>query len=123
MKIRTGFVSNSSTSSFLIYGVAIEDVSDLRDKLLEKYNITEEEFEDDYEGSVYELVEKEMEDVAGFEWHEPGDYDTFYIGKSWHLINDDETGAQFKANVEKTLKEKFGDDLEFETLSEAWRDG
>jgi len=122
MKIRQGFVSNSSTTSFCIYGIAFEtDV--LAAEMLDKFNISEDEFNDKYYGSLYELMEKEMDDIDGFEWHEPDYSDTFYIGRSWALVRNNETGAEFKAKIEKILKEKFGDDIEFSTLEEAWRDG
>ena len=118
MKIRNGFVSNSSTSSFLIYGTILD-----RDSIKEKRGLSDEEFEDKYCGRIYDLVEEEMKDIDGFEWHEPEYYDTFYIGVSWDSVKDDETGFQFKARVRRVLEEKFGDNLEFGTYAEAWRDG
>ena len=98
MKIRQGFVSNSSSSSFLIYGAIIE-------------------------GKDYDEMEEIMKDVEGFEWADPCDEGSQYVGKSWGDIGDNETGRQFKDSVEKVLKEKFGKDIKCNTLSEAWYNG
>ena len=97
MKIRNGFVSNSSTSSFCIYGAQI------------KRNIVDED-----------KVTK-----AGLEVHygDPNnDDENFNIGRSWCSIKDEETGAQFKASIAKLIKEMFGTE-ECSTIEEAWHDG
>jgi len=93
MKIRHGFVSNSSSSSFLIYGVMIEECT--------------EEMEEWCDKNHYTYARPYDEEV--------------YIGKSWDSIGDDETGKQFKEKVEVALRKLGLDD--FGTHEEAWRDG
>ncbi len=96
MKIRLGFVSNSSTTSFLIYGI------ELTSEELEK--LTED---------LPELLEKE------YSYDEDG-----YLGRSWDTVKDDETGKQFKESVEKEVKKLFPNKkLEFRTVKEAYSDG
>ncbi len=103
MKIRQGFVSNSSTSSFLIYGTTLPEGTYGED--YEKY----EEF--------CETAGKE-----GLEVHSPECCD-IYIGASWSSIKDDETGKQFKARIEEALKKVLAKkDLEFDTHELAYHD-
>ena len=103
MKIRQGFVSNSSTTSFCIYGAMSNDIS--------------EDFED---MDLYEVC-----DELGIEYHQgPYGYDNGWIGIEWATIGDDETGAQFKARVEGLLFSKLGVPAEkCRTHAEAWYDG
>lgn len=84
MKIRNGFVSNSSTSSFLIYGVFVE-------------------------GFSYDDCDQIMKNTNGFSYYCPEGCDGAYIGISWSDITDDETGKQFKERIEKQLRELFKD--------------
>lgn len=112
MKIRNGFVSNSSSSSFLIYGVMVENLRELHEK--EKGPKSD----DDYDSYEYaeELAQKHgLAYVCGFD----GDY--HYFGRSWDSIKDDETGKAFKEDVEKKVKNIV--DTKPSTIQEAWYDG
>ena len=112
MKTRNGFVSNSSSSSFLIYGA---ELSNHREELSTKFS--EDREIDRWE--LRDLIEKE----TGLEVSNGPEGDYLYVGKSWDSIKDDETGLQFKQSVEKIFKEKLGLDVKLETCSEAWYNG
>ena len=81
-----GFVSNSSSSSFCIYGTTVDPTGD------------EEE---------YETMESKAYDV-GLEMYYPEGYDTYYIGKSTSSCPDDKTMGQFKKEVAELIKKHFG---------------
>ena len=110
MKIRTGFVSNSSSSSFLIWGTAVDRSNvDMPDDL-DAYDFIE---------STGNLVQ-----CAG-----PNEDYYFYVGRCPSECGGDETMNQFKARVEAEAKEflqKYGVDtvgVKFGWQSEAWYDG
>ena len=118
IKIRAGFVSNSSSSSFLLYGVELEPS--------EKFRELEEENED-YAYDLEEKIEK-----LGLDFETMGEADYVWLGLSWSSVRDDETGKEFKQRVEESIKkflaenkELFEDTekVEFDTHQEAWRDG
>jgi len=116
MKIRNGFVSNSSSSSFLIYGIS-------------EYTMPEKEQEDendeDYDScddddAIYELAGK-----AGLEYHSIEGCDGYYIGKSLASCRDDQTMGDFKAEVKALINKTFGlqPDKSFDIHEEAYYDG
>jgi len=109
MKVRSGFVSNSSSSSFLIWGAFIGK-SELHDLLPEADS-----------RNLYDALDEKLSD--GLEHHSPDGCDGFFIGVSWDKVGDDETGAQFKSRVQKLLAASFGKEIQCGTLEEAWRDG
>ena len=124
MKIRNGFVSNSSTSSFCIYGISIENGSEDMNVLLKKYGLLTEE-EDESGDNFYEKLDDLTErlEKEGLEVHQYPDAGT-YIGRSWSGVKDNETGKEFKKDVETKLKEIFDGKLpeDIDTYAEAYHD-
>jgi hypothetical protein len=115
MKIRNGFVSNSSSSSFCIYGTCL-NIDDLFEKLKESNLISEKKLnkiiEDDGLYEIGEFIEKNSD----LEVH-ISDYDV-WLGKSWSTIGDDETGREFKEGVKNKLENLLGSDLALNTYNE-----
>jgi len=111
MKIRNGFVSNSSSSSFCIFGAYLEG-----DRAKEVDNRIDND----------NKFCKQLKDF-GFEYFygDPNNYDTvIYIGKSWDSIGDEETGNQFKNSILENLKVLLSDEsVECGTHEAAWYDG
>ena len=92
-----GFVSNSSTSSFCIWGAYISG----------------------FEGRLSELLALIKD--TGLEWYQTP-WDSIAIGKSFSSIKDDETGGQFRQSVSDKLKELGLADT-CNLCEEAWYDG
>jgi hypothetical protein len=115
MKIRHGFVSNSSSSSFCIYGsqVEVEDLMKAAKALDIEFD--EEDF-DDYD------IGEQIESKTDLEYHSMmGEY--YYIGRSYSNIKDDETGKQFKESVVNAFEKLGLGALKLGEIEQAWRDG
>jgi len=98
MRIRLGFVSNSSSESFLVYGAKVDGKV-----------VTEE---------IWEQIHK-----RGLIVEYTPDWDDRYVGKSWDSIGDDQTGKEFKEDIEAKITEIFGDGFKCHTHSAAWYNG
>jgi len=103
MKLRAGFVSNSSSSSFCLFGIRLS--TDKAMKLaIGKENadgkvITEDmAYEDPSTAMEILLHDTDLEFVDDYEG------ETIYIGRSFNLIGDKETGGEFKKSVKDGLK-------------------
>ena len=125
MKIRTDYVSNSSSSSFVIVGKVFSDLDGLmdtlakdKDKLLEELNKeyqSECESIDDFieQESLSEVLYHVLENtgldfqIAGRDW---GDAEEVLVGYDMkdgdHKMKDSETLKDFKTRVVDALNEK-----------------
>ena len=115
MKVRNGFVSNSSSSSFCIYGTDL-DMSDLIEKVKLSNLITEDVMAEMEENEDYWEVSEFIEEKTNLEVYMNDDY--VWIGRSWSNIGDDETGRQFKENVKSEIEKILGPDINCSTHAE-----
>jgi hypothetical protein len=118
MKTKNGFVSNSSSTSFCIYGINMNLV-DMVEKLKSFNLFSEDEIqdlfsEDEIEDIDFWKIGKKI-DMEIYEYYEG---EEAYIGKSWSSIKDDQTGREFKEEVERKLNEIFGNNIKCGTFEE-----
>jgi hypothetical protein len=114
MKIRTGFVSNSSTSSFCLFGICVDRTEAVKVAKSFDSDINEK---DSYEvGEIIGTKLKLQYDNG------PYDNDCVYLGRAPEDLKDDETGAQFKQSVKDALV-KYFPDASYSWHLEAWSDG
>jgi len=107
MKFRSGFVSNSSSSSFVIFGANVSE-----EKLKERF-CKDEWGREIKNGSFYSALEN-----SGMEFYDECDeYQGVCIGHDWGDMRDDETKGQFKERVTKEIEEWLGEKVECELLS------
>ena len=112
MKIKAGFVTNSSSTSFLIYGINMENEKDfenllarIKDKWTEYLTTNTETF----------VTRQNLEEY----WH--GDWGEFFLGVSPTECPDAMPMGDFK----KIIEEFFAPltDLNIDWRSEGWYDG
>lgn len=122
MKLRRGFVSNSSTTSFCIYGICIDDY-DMLQKAADIAKIKCDTKSDDFDSYEIGEIGEQIADKHGLEYHSGPEGEGMYFGKSLSNMKDDETYGEFKKNIAAELLKIFGEKMDCGVIEEAWRDG
>ena len=112
MKIRTNFVSNSSSTSFMIFGIRLFETD------LEKLTNTGY-IKDHYETEKGEQLLNET-DIGLVN---DCDGNVNWIGRCYSTIKDDETGKQFKESTIIKISTLLGKDVSCSLISESWYNG
>jgi hypothetical protein len=119
MKIRAGFVSNSSTTSFVAYGISVDN--DTMNKYLQKLHPLKSE---EYGRDIYDLIDDLCESNY-LDWSFNADWGMIYVGLELESMDENETKKQFKNRVKEKIAVVFGEELA-ETcgsIEVSWRDG
>lgn len=100
MKIRLGFVSNSSSSSFCIVGYPINSY----DAIFDVY--------DTFDDLENKLADSELEVLHGI-----SDYSgTFFIGKEIHKMKDEQTMLDFKKEILEQVKKYYDENVTIDDI-------
>lgn len=123
MKIRSDFVSNSSSSSFMLVGHSFDN-----DELIKiaEYNKLKPEYPEEHENpenyedwSVWEIVEALEKKFGDLDFQNGLEnyYDSFCIGMGYDKMKDSETKKKFEKRIANRLKEMTGrEDIEIDCL-------
>lgn len=134
MKTRIGFVSNSSTTSFAIYGCHIgghsKEIMEATKKMLLKsispnaapYR-ARDEYDEDISYQTEELAYLIKLALPMLNVWCPNDNGVVYVGRQLWDMKENETKKKFMDDISKKIKIIFGDSVTCGYHQEAWYNG
>ena len=131
MKIRIDYVSNSSSSSFMVVGHAFdnEELVKIAEhlNLVSEYHDNSEDTPEDYSewgtGEIVEELEERFTDLD-FQYGLENYYDNVCIGMGYEKMKNSETKKDFEKRIEDRLKEMTGrKTIEIECLIDGGMEG
>lgn len=127
MKIRTDYVSNSSSSSFMVVGHAFDNDELVKiaeyNKLFSEYQDSSDEYSDWSIGSIVEALEEKFKDLD-FNYGLDNYYDEVCVGMTYEQMKDSETRKEFENRISSRLKEMTGkENIEIECLVDGGMEG
>lgn len=126
MKIRTGFVSNSSSSSFCLFGVYIKPKDILESKIDELYEENKDKSWCNSKETFIKSLENELPEYTGYEEYGPDpDWMGYPSGAAPGECPDNMTMGEFKETIKKELTEWVGEEKANKAcwITEGWYNG
>jgi hypothetical protein len=121
MKIKSEFVTNSSSVSFVVVGIYLSesDISENLKNLIESKSSVAVIYED-FEGNIDTLILGTDLDYSFGDCNSGSE--NVMVGMHYTDMKDNETLGEFKARVQKQLKDSFGIDKDVGHIESCWKD-